>query len=106
MAFQLPSASNTAGTALGSIVGALILASGPSWPFIITGAAAIGATPIGLAGLAAVVATLTVNYAVTHYAQVKDLDGLVQAYWPQIQAKYPNDPNPNPSIQAWKTKGQ
>lgn len=106
MALQLPSASNTAGTALGSIVGTVVIASGPSWPFIISAAAALSTTPVGMASIVAVVATILVNYAVTHYAQVKDLDGLVQAYWPQIQAKYPNDPNPNPSIQAWKNKGK
>lgn len=93
MGLQLPSASNTAGTALGSVAGALVLASAPSWPFIVSAAAALGATPVGLAGVVALVATLAVNYGVTHIAQVKDLDGMVQAYWPQIQQKYPTGVN-------------
>jgi hypothetical protein len=90
---QLPSASNTSGTALGMLAGAAVVAAAPSWPFIITGAAALGMTPIGLAGLAAVLATAIVNYGVTHFAEVKDLNGMVQTWWPQIQDVYPTGPN-------------
>lgn len=86
---QLPSAENTAGTVLGALAGAAIVASAPSWPFVITAAAALGTTPIGLAGVMAIAATALANYLVTHVAEVQDLNGLVQRYWPQIQAKYP-----------------
>lgn len=86
---QLPSASNTAGTVLGTLAGGLVVATAPSWPFIVAGAAAIGATPVALAAVAGVATTALVNYAVTHMAEVKNLNDMVSAYWPQMQYTYP-----------------
>jgi hypothetical protein len=91
---QLPSASNTAGTVLGTIAGAAVVAAAPSWPFIIAMAAATGMTPIGIAGVLGVIATASVNYAATHYAEIKNLNGVVATWWPQIQQSYPGDPKP------------
>lgn len=90
---QLPSASNSAGTVLGALAGAAVVATAPSWPFVITMAAAFGTTPIGVAGVLAIAATAAANYLVTHIAQVKDLDGMLSAYWPQIETKYPTATN-------------
>ena len=89
MAIQLPSASNTAGTTLGGLAGTIVLASGSSWPFVIAGATALGMTPAGAAAVLAVVATVAVNYGVTHFAELKNLNGIVGEYWPQIEASYP-----------------
>lgn len=86
---QVPSASNSAGTALGSLAGAAIVASAPAWPYTIAAATFLGMTPVGLAGVMAVGATALVGYAVTHIAEVKNLNTLVSEYWPQIVQTYP-----------------
>lgn len=94
---QLPSVSNSAGTVLGAIAGAAVVAAAPSWPFVITLAAAFGTTPLGVAGVLAIAATAAANYLVTHIAQVKDLDGMLAKYWPQIEAKYPGNDGSAPT---------
>lgn len=86
---QAPSASNSVGTVLGTLAGAAVVSMAPSWPFVIAMAGALSLTPIGVAGILAVGVTALVNYAATHYAEVKDLNDLVARYWPQIQASYP-----------------
>ena len=88
MALQLPSASNTTGTVLGTLAGGLVTATASSWPFVITAAAAMGATPAGLAALLGVATTAGVGYLVTHVAEVKNLNDFVAAWWPQIKT-YP-----------------
>ena len=95
---NVPSASNTAGTVLGSLAGAAILASAPSWPIIISGAAVLGMTPAGAAAIVAVGVTALVNYATTHIAEVANLNALVSKYWPQIQQSYPHDPKPPSNV--------
>lgn len=95
---QIPSASNSAGTLLGTLAGALVASTAPSWPFIITGAALFGTTPIGLAGIAAVGVTALVNYAVSHVAEVNNLNELAKNYWPQIQRTYPSDTPPSTTV--------
>ena len=100
---QLPSASNASGTLLGALAGAAVAASLPSLPFIITAAATLGMTPIGLAGIAAMAATSLVNLAATHIASVKGFDNKVSNYWPliktaaniQIENSYPVDKTTN-----------
>ena len=81
---NLPSPSNTTGTVLGGLAGAIIAASAPSWPFVISAAALVGMTPVGLAGVLALGVTSIVNLLATHVAQVKNLDGLVSSWWPVI----------------------
>lgn len=99
MALQLPSASNTTGTLLGTLAGTAVGAAVSSMPWEIATAgwlsAALGAsiTPVALAGLLAVIATAGVNYGVTHIAEIKNLNGLVAAYWPQIVTTYPTGKN-------------
>lgn len=93
MALQLPSASNATGTVLGTLAGGLIAGSAASWPFIITAAVSLGMTPLALAGALGIGTTALVNFAVTHVAEVKNLDALVAKYWPQIQRTYPTDKN-------------
>lgn len=88
---QVPSASNTAGTLLGTMAGGLVASSAASWPFIVAGAAFLGVTPMALAGALGIGATALVNYAATHYAEVKNLNELVKNWWPQIQYTYPGD---------------
>jgi hypothetical protein len=97
---QLPSASNTAGTAIGGLASAAILASAPSWPFVISAAAALGMTPVGLAGVIAVGVSLLANYGVTHIAEVKNLNGLVATWYPQFQYTYPAGKNSNGNLQS------
>ena len=97
MAIQLPSASNTAGTTLGGLAGSIVLASGASWPFVIAGATALGVTPAGAAAALAIIATVAVNYGVTHIAELKNLNGLVQNWWPQIEASYPGQDGDGPT---------
>ena len=99
MALQLPSASNTASTVLGTIAGGLAASSAASWPFIISAAAALGMTPIALAGAVGIGVTALVNFGVTHVAQIKNLDELVSAWWPQIQKTYPTGKNGQTEVQ-------
>ena len=95
---QMPSASNSAGTLLGTLAGAFVASAAANWPFMIAAAAALGMTPLALAGVAAVAATALVNYGVTHVAEIGNLNELAKNYWPQIQASYPNDPKPSTTI--------
>lgn len=90
---QLPSATNTASTTLASLASAVVVAAGPGWPFVATAAAALGMTPIGVAGLLGLGAYAVVNFATTHVAEVKDLDGMVQTWWPRIEDTYPTGRN-------------
>lgn len=90
---QLPSASNTAGTLIGTLAGTATIAALPALPFVITAAAALSMTPVGLASIAAIGVTALVNYAATHCAEVANLNELVKEYWPQVQAKYPTGKN-------------
>jgi hypothetical protein len=90
---QLPSASNTSGTLLGTLAGAAVASFTPSLPIIITTAAALGTTPLALAAFLAVAATALTNYAATHIAEVQNLNELVKNYWPQIEDSYPGGKN-------------
>lgn len=82
---QLPSASNSAGTFLGSIAGAAIIASAPSWPFVITMAAALGMTPVGAASELALGVASIVNLVVTHIAEAKSFNDKAAMWWPILR---------------------
>src|ERR1700679_42424 len=88
---NIPSASNVSGTVLGGLAGAAIVASAPSWPFIIAAAATLGMTPVGLAGILGLGVTSLVNLAVSHVAEVKNLNDLVSTWWPEIVQSYPSE---------------
>lgn len=90
---QAPSASNTAGTALGTLAAGFTLniLLGALWVPPI--AAALALTPAGLAGLASVLVGAGVNYGVTHWAEVANLNTLIATWWPKIQHTYPGDPS-------------
>ena len=100
---NLPSLSNTTGTLLGTLAGAAVASTLPNIPLIVSTAAALGMTPVGLAGIAAIGATALVNYAVTHYAEVANLNALAKDWWPQIVQTYPankNGQNASPAASA------
>jgi hypothetical protein len=88
---QLPSASNTAGTVLGGLAGALVSSQALSWPFVTALAMATGITPVGIASVLALGATSLVNLGVSHVAEIKNLNDLVSTWWPQIEHTYPPD---------------
>lgn len=89
----VPSASNTAGTALGTLAAGLLYSymQGALWVPPI--AAAIGMTPAGVASLAVLGVGMGVSYLVTHLAEVKNLNDFVANWWPQIQRVYPSGKN-------------
>lgn len=89
----IPTASNTAGTALGTLASTALYAymGGALWVPPI--AAALAMTPAGLTSLAVVGVGLGVSYLVTHVAEVKDLNDLVANYLPVILAKFPTGKN-------------
>jgi hypothetical protein len=97
---QLPSASNSAGTLAGTVVGGIIAASVPTMPWAIAAAAAVGMTPLGFAGGLAVVATAAVNYAVTHWAEAANLNDKLKDWWPLLhpQQSFPQDPQPSANV--------
>ena len=90
---QAPSASNTVGTALGTLAAGILQGymTGALWVPPI--AAAIGMTPPGLTSLAVLGVGMGVGYLVTHVAEVKNLNDFVSDWWPQIQKAYPDDPS-------------
>jgi hypothetical protein len=63
----------------------------------VTMAAGLGVTPLAAAGLMAVAVTALVNYGVSHVAEVKNLNGLVSTWWPQIEATYPGNDGHGPT---------
>ena len=93
---NVPSASNTAGTAAGivALLTSSAAASGlASTGFIVGLSASLGFPPLVVAGVALGVVSMGANYAVTHWAEAKNLNALVAAWWPQIQYSYPAGKN-------------
>ncbi len=73
----VPSNTNSIGTAFGAIVGGMAVKWLVTAPFILKLAtvpflAAVGATPMGLAGIGGIVATSLATYAATHIAEVRE----------------------------------
>lgn len=89
----IPSASNAAGTSLGTLISGVLYGymEGAQWVPPI--AAGIGMTPAGLTALAVLGVGMGVSYLVTHIAEVKNLNDLVSKWWPQIQKSYPTGKN-------------
>lgn len=89
----VPSASNSAGTALGTLASAALYAymGGAIWVPPI--AAVLAMTPAGLTSLAVVAVGLGVSYLVTHVAEIHNLNDLVAKWMPVILAKFPTGKN-------------
>lgn len=85
---SLPSGTNTTGSALGVAIGGLAVSYLSSAAFMVAAATAVGVPPIALAGVAGVLITGLANWAVTHIAEVKNLNDLVAA----LPKSYDADP--------------
>ena len=96
----VPSTTNSLGTAFGLFAGGLAVKWLIAAPFIVKLAAvpalaAMGATPMGLAGIGGVLVTSLAGYAVTHIAEVSEAASFIMAVkGVQVTDEYPNDPKP------------
>lgn len=91
MANIIPSASNTVGTA-GGLLAALAVGLLAKAGYIAILAAAIGMPEATVTTMAVTGIGLLANYAVTHWAEAKNLNDLLASYWPVVQRSFPNDP--------------
>lgn len=92
MDIQLPSSSNTKGSAAGVLAGSLAVGWLSNAAFTMTAAAAIGVTPVALAGIGGILATALVNYAVTHWAEMQVINKVVENL-PKTYPEYPKGKN-------------
>lgn len=86
---QLPSVSNTAGTVAGMasflVSAPVVNAVAASSAFAAASAATGGLVPAAALAYAALgIGSMAVNYGVTHWAQVKNLDQKFASWWPMI----------------------
>lgn len=99
-----PSTTNNTGTALGLLVGGAVSKWALTAPFVIKLAALpvaafLGIDALAIAGLIGVLATGLTSYGVTHVAELREANKLIEmlpkAY--SAPSDFPNAPNDNPT---------
>lgn len=99
MAIEIPSASNTVGT-LASLVAGVAASLLAKAGYLATAATFLGLPEAQLSMAVITLVTAGVNYGVTHFAEVKNLNDMVAAWWPQAIGSYPGDTTEKPVAQG------